>query len=108
MQAGWVLCPSANHQGGSQLLAGVERGLSLELQLELRLELRLEQPPVEKLDQLPQSQHLNKMKVHNEIYIIYISFNNSTYKPIISYCANNIPIFLKVATFYLDEIPKVL
>ena len=99
MQAGWVLCPSANHQGGSQQLAGVERGLSLELQLELRLE----QPPVEKLDQLPQSQHLNKMKVHNEIYIIYISFNNSTYKPIISYCANN-----KVATFYLDEIPKVL
>lgn len=104
MQAGWVLCPSANHQGGSQLLAGVEHGLSLEL----RLELRLEQPLVEKLDQLPQSQHLNKMKVHNEIYIIYISFNNSTYKPIISYCANNIPNFLKVATFYLDEILKVL
>ena len=65
MQAEWVLCPSANHQGGSQRLAGVEHGLSLEL----RLELRLEQPLVEKLEQLPQSRHLNKMNAHNEMRI---------------------------------------
>lgn len=62
-QAEWVLCPSANHQGGCQLLAEVGHGLSLELQLELRLE----QPLVEKLEQLPQSRHLNKMNGNNEM-----------------------------------------
>lgn len=62
-QAEWVLCPSANHQGGSQPLAGVEPGLSLELPLELPLE----QPLVVKLEQLPQSPHLNKMNAHDEM-----------------------------------------
>ena len=65
VQAELVLCPSANHQGGSRLLAGVEHGLSLELPLEQPLELPLEQPLVEKLEQLPQSLHLNKMNAHN-------------------------------------------
>ena len=67
-QAEWVLCPSINHQEGSQLLAGVEPGLSLELQLE--------QPLVEKLEQLPRSQHLSKMNAHNEMWI-----NLNLYKP---------------------------
>lgn len=62
-QAEWVLCPSANHQAGSPLLVGVEPGLSLELPLELRPE----QPLVVKLEQLPQSPHLNKMNAHDEI-----------------------------------------
>ena len=63
VQSEWVLCPSANHQGESQLRAGVEHGLSLEL----RPELQLEQPLVEELEQLPQSRHLNKMNAHNEM-----------------------------------------
>lgn len=59
VQAEWVQCPSTNHQGGSQLLAGVEHGLSLGL--------RLEQPLVEKLEQLPQSRHLNKVNAQSEM-----------------------------------------